>query len=330
MIDTENVGYAVPTRPKPGLLKRLPAAPHTTPTMLDFVKKLSRKSQKPYGRRIVEKAKKLVGRKKADSDPRQEDLRPPATETTAQAAAGCPTGQEASLSPHTTETVAQEAAVPPTKEDALSPQTTETVASGAAVPPTTLGNGSSQHATETATQEKVILPTRRGDRLSQTTETAVEVTAVPLQEQDALRPHTTETTAQVPAVPPTRQDALNPRPTPAEALHPATAATPSLSSKNAKIWNQALQHFQQNHEKKYGWLVAGIGRDDKTCIQKWNGLFDPVVPQKLNNESHAVQGAQRWLPTLGLLRSVGLVVTRLDPHQVAPYVVAGVFFSIEV
>ena len=230
----------------------------------------SRQSQKWCKRQIVEKAKRLFRRKKAGSGSRQEGLGPFATETTAQAAAGVPTGRGVSSSSHTTDTASQEAA---------------------RAPPPGQGVSSSSHTTETAAQEA--------------------------------------------AVPSTKGDALDPQLTEAEARPPATAATPLLSSKNAPIWNQALQDFQQNYGDKYDWLVAGINRDNKACVLEWDGLFHPT-PQKLTNHrpdempNAVIERVKAHLPSLSLVKGAAMSLAALDPHKVAPAVCAGVFFTIEV
>jgi hypothetical protein len=198
------------------------------------------------------------------------------------------------------------------------------------------GSKTSLHATESVARETVVSLPRENASSPQSTETAHLGTIVaPMTPGSGSGEHTTRPAAQLTSEPPMSQEALNPQPRAAEALPSMTATTPLLYSKNAPIWNQTLPKFQEDYANEYAFLVAGIGKNDKACIQNWNGLFDPKVPQKLSDhkpgeQSHAiVQRVKRYLPSLSLVKGVTMTFAAMDPHKTAPYICAGVFFAIE-
>jgi hypothetical protein len=126
----------------------------------------------------------------------------------------------------------------------------------------------------------------------------------------------------------TAQATQNPTP-PGQSLK---AASTSTSSNKAPLWSEALSRFMKDHNDEYQILKTILNGD---ALQRFNSLVDTPTPKELQKDQSKVPHEfilrmKRYLPSLNAVKLVLTTFARLDPHQVAPYIVAGSFFVIEV
>jgi hypothetical protein len=143
------------------------------------------------------------------------------------------------------------------------------------------------------------------------------------------------TTAATPAPNPTEKGqnvtakaTQNPTP-PGQSLK---AASTSTSSNKAPLWSEALSRFMKDHNDEYQILETILSSG---AVQRFNSLVDIPTPKELQKDQDKVQHEfilrmKRYLPSLNAVKLVLTTFARLDPHEVAPYIVAGSFFVIEV
>ena len=100
--------------------------------------------------------------------------------------------------------------------------------------------------------------------------------------------------------------------------------------------NLALQDPQKHnlellksYQKMTSELVEKVDRFD---VGRLEGVISQVQTQKVNNKEQHILGmkVKRLLPAIGYIKPLVTTIAKLDPHQIAPYVCAGVFFALEV
>ena len=137
------------------------------------------------------------------------------------------------------------------------------------------------------------------------------------------RPHPGE-------VPPAR-----PTPDPQRVLptEPSVAAkdsnAPAFGDK-AQLWIQAAASFKKDMTEDYKQLEIPNRYDGFVKLVLEQSLPDTlqVAEKKVNNVY--VRRLKEWLPALGTVKTLSMTLATLDPHKLAPYIVAGSFFLVEV
>lgn len=116
----------------------------------------------------------------------------------------------------------------------------------------------------------------------------------------------------------------------------STCMDPSAkaSLNKTSIWTETLSRFEADNKNDYD-LLALIHREMAGNVTDTSQPIDFVTPITLKEPEHQVQHAfvtrlKAFLPSLAASKAVLTTFARLDPHQLAPYLVAGLFFAIEV
>jgi hypothetical protein len=123
------------------------------------------------------------------------------------------------------------------------------------------------------------------------------------------------------------------RPPPGPEKHDDTQARPVASQ--SPRWDQAVAEFERNSaelklpETKAEYDALAIpGRSIAFEQSILSSSLPDIFAGKVDKRNHAfVRRLQGWLPGM---KTLGMTLSRLDPHHLAPYIVAGSFFVVEV
>lgn len=108
------------------------------------------------------------------------------------------------------------------------------------------------------------------------------------------------------------------------------------------LWDLAVSKFRENCKEEYEQLRLPAGKAEYEDLGLSEGgikfedcILNKRLPDAFQEEpdhtNHAtIQRLKRWLPTIGNTKGLAMTLARLDPNQLAPYIVAGSFFAIEV
>lgn len=117
---------------------------------------------------------------------------------------------------------------------------------------------------------------------------------------------------------------------------------PTDVASKTPIWDQAGKEFREKCKADYEKLKFPAGKTEyeelglsERGIEFENSILNKKPPEAFKEEErhshHAVLRRLRgWIPFVISTRVVAMTLARLDPHQLAPYIVAGAFFFIEV
>lgn len=114
----------------------------------------------------------------------------------------------------------------------------------------------------------------------------------------------------------------------------AQQAKPSVSGglKNAPCLEKAIQTFKEEHKDWY----KALFEDENLILNmaKADTLSHMAVPEGLQETMGRIQTfirkSQTYLPSLGNVQALAMGLSRLDPHGIAPLVLTGVLFVIQV
>jgi hypothetical protein len=103
-------------------------------------------------------------------------------------------------------------------------------------------------------------------------------------------------------------------------------ALENLETKDPKLF-KSYQQMQDEMHSKFG--DTGVGQLElnqvisqvRTVVSAKDAESEELVNMKIK---------KKILPALGFAKPLIVAIARLDPHQIAPWVVAGVFFALEV
>ena len=96
----------------------------------------------------------------------------------------------------------------------------------------------------------------------------------------------------------------------------------------AAMWHKALNSLQEKYPDKYEALdkiIKNVGTPENNKV---SGLFE--LSESKPESKALLLRAKAILPSLGTTRAVAMTIANVDPHKIAPYVVAGTFFIIDV
>ena len=121
---------------------------------------------------------------------------------------------------------------------------------------------------------------------------------------------------------------------PADQVSTCITENAKTSLSKAPIWTETLSRFEADNKDDYD-LLALIHREMAGSVTGTSQPIDFVTPITLNKPERKVQHAfatrlKAYLPSLAASKAILTTFARLDPHQLAPYIVAGLFFAIEV
>ena len=114
--------------------------------------------------------------------------------------------------------------------------------------------------------------------------------------------------------------------------------TKSVASKTP-LWDQAVSAFRENCPDEYSKLKFPVKKLEYDqlglSVEFENSILNKKLPEAFQDDTSHVNHAiirrlKNWLPALGSAKSLAMTVAKLDPHQLAPYIVAGSFFAVEV
>lgn len=119
--------------------------------------------------------------------------------------------------------------------------------------------------------------------------------------------------------------------TPAEAaVLPKLDDPAPVPPTKAPIWSAAVLDFRTVLSDEYAQLEtpgSEVGFDKLVLDQRLPQTLE-AVEAKSNNMY--VRRLKEWLPALDSTKDFSMTLAGLDPHKLAPYIVAGSFFVIEV
>lgn len=113
----------------------------------------------------------------------------------------------------------------------------------------------------------------------------------------------------------------------------STAASPVSPrllnhSSSAAIWHEALKKLRENEPRKYGALkhvVDNVSTSEDVNLSKWLDMCEDKP------ESRALlQRLKAIFPSPGTIRALVMPFAGMDPHGIAPFVVTGSLFVIDV
>ena len=99
-------------------------------------------------------------------------------------------------------------------------------------------------------------------------------------------------------------------------------------SSGAVIWHEALKTLQKQDQKRYEILDKVFENVSTPKNDKLRRLLE--LSESKPESKFLLERAKAILPSLGTTRAVAMTITNIDPHKVAPYIVAGAFFIIDV
>ena len=126
---------------------------------------------------------------------------------------------------------------------------------------------------------------------------------------------------------------------------PATdslADEPTTVVSQTPLWDQTLSEFRKQCKNEYKELMLPGGKEEYERLglseggtQFEDSILNKKLPEIFQEEaglsSHAIiRRLKSWLPALGAAKGLAMTLARLDPHHLAPYIVAGSFFAVEV
>ena len=119
---------------------------------------------------------------------------------------------------------------------------------------------------------------------------------------------------------------------PAESAVPGQPSSirPQLiqQSSCAPMWHKALNSLQEEYPDKYEALDTIFKNGGTTENNRMSGLFE--LSESKPESKALLLRAKAVLPSLGTTRAVAMTIANVDHHKIAPYVVAGTFFIIDV
>jgi hypothetical protein len=121
---------------------------------------------------------------------------------------------------------------------------------------------------------------------------------------------------------------------PANQVSTMMTANIAMPLSKAPIWTKTLSTFEAENKDDYDVLVA-IHQEIANSVADASQPINFVTPNTLIKPENKVQHAlitrlKGYLPSLAASKAILTTFARLDPHQIAPYLVAGLFFVIEV
>ena len=117
---------------------------------------------------------------------------------------------------------------------------------------------------------------------------------------------------------------------------------PTPVAPNTPLWDQAVCEFREKCKAEYQKLKFPASKDDydelglsKNGIEFTNSILNKTLPEVFQEEvGHSkheiIRRLKSWLPALGNAKALAMTLERLDPNQLAPYIIAGSFFAVEV
>ncbi len=115
----------------------------------------------------------------------------------------------------------------------------------------------------------------------------------------------------------------------------AAPAEPSLlrhllvqQSSGALIWHGVLRTFEKNDPRTYKILDKVFENVSTPKNDKVSSLFE--LSESKPESKALLLRAKAILPSLGTTRAVAMTIANVDPHKIAPFMVAGTFFIVDV
>ena len=99
-------------------------------------------------------------------------------------------------------------------------------------------------------------------------------------------------------------------------------------SSSAMIWHEALRTLQKNDPEKYKVLDKVLENVSTPKSDEVSKLYE--LSESKPESKALLLRAKAILPSLSTTRVVAMTIANVDPHKIAPYVVAGTFFIIDV
>ena len=128
-------------------------------------------------------------------------------------------------------------------------------------------------------------------------------------------------------------------------LPPATDSLvdePTTVALKTPLWDQAVFEFREECKAEYEKLKLSARKDEydelglsKDGIEFENSILNRTLPEAFQEEAghskhEIIRRLKSWLPVLGDAKGLAMTLARLDPNQLAPYIIAGSFFAVEV
>lgn len=108
---------------------------------------------------------------------------------------------------------------------------------------------------------------------------------------------------------------------------------PTLHTKGAPLWNQALEELKKHHSPLYVALENAMSKIPDPSDRIASDVFEKIMTKRMlkNPEtSGTLERLKRWLPSLAAVRGITMAISALDPHKIAPIICASIFFSLDV
>ena len=117
---------------------------------------------------------------------------------------------------------------------------------------------------------------------------------------------------------------------------------PTTVASETPLWDQAVFEFREECKAEYEKLKLSARKDEydelglsKDGIEFANSILNTTLPEAFQEEAghskhEIIQRLKSWLPALGDAKGLAMTLARLDPNQLAPYIIAGSFFAVEV
>ncbi len=123
------------------------------------------------------------------------------------------------------------------------------------------------------------------------------------------------------------------QPNPDGTTNQAAQPRPTLHTKGAPLWNQALEELKKHHSPLYAALENAMSNIPDSSDRIASDVFEKIMTKRMlkNPEtSGMLERLKRWLPSLAAVRGITMAISALDPHKIAPIICASIFFSIDV
>ena len=114
----------------------------------------------------------------------------------------------------------------------------------------------------------------------------------------------------------------------AEPEFPSVRRTSVQQPSRAPLWHEVLIELEKQDADKFDVLNKIVGNTSSLKANQVSNLFEPSESKPESNA--LLLRAKAILPSLGTPRVVAMSIASIDPHHLAPMVVAGAFFIIEV
>ena len=117
---------------------------------------------------------------------------------------------------------------------------------------------------------------------------------------------------------------------------------PTTVAPKTPLWDQAVFEFREECKAEYEKLKLPARKDEydelglsKDGVEFENSILNKTLPEAFREEAghskhEIIRRLKTWLPALGDAKGLAMTLARLDPNQLAPYVIAGSFFAVEV